>query len=162
MPQHQDTLQRLLDRAAIEDVITRYFHGIDRCDPGCVRNCFTEDICASYDGREEVKGIEPLMDSMNTFKRHKAGTVRITTHFMGNLNFCSLYENAAETETSAIAFLAMADEMGTILMRSLRYLDQLRRTSDGWRICERVHTLDWSCEMAATFANTLATRRMSR
>lgn len=162
MQRQENGLQRLMDRAAIEDVLTQYFHGIDRCDPARVRACFTVDVRASYDGREEVRGIEALMDSMKTFKRHQAGTVKITTHFMGNLNFRSLEEDTAETETCTMAFLAMADEKDTVLMRSLRYLDQLRRTSEGWKICERVHTLDWSCETTATFANRLATRRMSR
>jgi hypothetical protein len=36
-------------------------------------------------------------------------------------------------------------------MRSLRYLDRLRRTQDGWRISDRIHTLDWSCQVPATF-----------
>ena len=31
-------IQYLLDRAAIQDVIARYFQGIDRCDPERVRS----------------------------------------------------------------------------------------------------------------------------
>jgi ketosteroid isomerase-like protein len=162
MQQQPDPIQHLMDRAAIQDVLAKYFQGIDRCDPEHVRSCFTDDVVASYDGREIVRGIEPFMASMKTFKRHAAGAVNITTHFMGNLNFCSLEGDLAETEMNAIAFLAMKEEQNPLLMRSLRYLDQLRRTPDGWKISERVHTLDWSCQVPATFANTLANRRMTR
>jgi hypothetical protein len=43
-------------------------------------------------------------------------------------------------------------------MRSLRYLDRLRKTNDGWRICDRVQTLDWSCEAPATHATAMSAR----
>ena len=42
--------------------------------------------------------------------------------------------------------------------RSLRYLDRLRKTAAGWRICDRVQTLDWSGEMPATFAGAFSER----
>jgi hypothetical protein len=47
-------------------------------------------------------------------------------------------------------------------MRSLRYLDRLRRTTEGWRISDRAHTLDWSCEVPATFAVAVSARMGSR
>jgi hypothetical protein len=43
-------------------------------------------------------------------------------------------------------------------MRSLRYLDRMRRQENGWRISDRIHTLDWSCQVPANFAITLAQR----
>ena len=123
----------------------------------------TEDIQAHYDERIPVRGIKAMMASMRTFKRMEAGEMKTTTHFMGNLNFIRLENDTAETETNAIAFLVRPGQgAGQIAMRSLRYLDKLRRTDDGWRICERQHTLDWSCEMPATFAVTLAQRVMRR
>ncbi len=45
-----------------------------------------------------------------------------------------------------------------VAMRSLRYLDRLRRVEGGWRISERLHTLDWSCQLPATCAVTMAQR----
>jgi ketosteroid isomerase-like protein len=163
MAQHEIDNQHLLDRAAIHDVIARYFQGLDRCDPDMVRLCFTEDIRALYDERTPVRGIEAMMASMRTFKRMNAGEMKTTTHFMGNLNFNRLEKDIAETETNAIAFLVRPGQgAGQIAMRSLRYLDKLRRAGDGWRICERLHTLDWSCEMPATFAVTLAQRISTR
>jgi len=65
----------------------------------------------------------------------------------------------AEAETNAIAFLVEPGKGGELVaMRSLRYLDRMRRGKDGWRISDRIHTLDWSCQMPANYAITLAQR----
>ena len=57
---------------------------------------------------------------------------------------------AADTPAEAAAGLAN--------MRSLRYIDRMRRQKDGWRISDRIHTLDWSCQIPANFAIMLAQR----
>jgi len=171
MPQHRIDNQYLLDRAAIHDLHARYFQGLDRGEPDQVRRCFTEDVIAFYDrgsaarpgGQAPVRGIDALMGSLITFKKQKAGEWKVTTHFMGNLNINALEGDIAETETNAIAFLVLAGEpTDQVAMRSLRYLDRLRRTGDGWRISERAHTLDWSCQVPTTFAVTMAQRLMAR
>ena len=159
MPQHRLDTQCLLDRAAIHDVLARYFQGIDAGKPDQVRSCFTEDVQANYDGRPPVRGIDVLMDSIMAFRKQAAGEWKVTTHFMGNLNFNLLEGDVAETETNAIAFLVLTGKpTDQVTMRSLRYLDRLTRTEDGWRISERLHTLDWSCQVPPTFAATMAQR----
>lgn len=157
-------LQALIDRAAIQDVLTRYFQGIDRSSPAQVRACFTDDVQCWYDGKPPTRGIEALMGSFWAFENQKSGAWKITTHFMGNLAFNALTRDQAETETNAIAFLVLTtDGPGDkVTMRSLRYLDRLRRVTGGWQICERQHTLDWSCQVPATFATTTAMRINAR
>jgi hypothetical protein len=87
------------------------------------------------------------------------GKMKVTTHFMGNVVFKSIRGDAAETEMNALAFLVEPGEgEGLVNMRSLRYIDRMRRQNDGWRISYRVHTLDWSCQAPANFATTLAQR----
>ena len=152
-------LQYLMDRAAIRDLLARYFQGLDSCSPEQVRSCFTDDIQAHYDQRPPTRGIEELMNSLQNFNKLRAGTMRVTTHFMGNLSVTLLKGDVAETETNAVAFL-VEPEAGTdrVAMRSLRYLDRMRRQKDGWRISDRIHTLDWSCQVPTNFAITLARR----
>ena len=171
MSQHRIDTRYLLDRAAIHDLHARYFRGLDRDEPDQVRSCFTENVIANYDGRSGLRpggqaatvGIDALMDSIITFKRQKTGEWKITTHFMGNLNIDLLEGDVAETEVNAIAFLVLAgDPADQVAMRSLRYLDRIRRVEDGWRISERLHTLDWSCQVPTTFAVTMAQRQMAR
>jgi hypothetical protein len=120
MAQFADELRYLIDRAAIQDVIARYFQGIDRCDPERVRSCFTDDVQAHYDERPPTHGIEELMAGFRTFRRRQEGTMKITTHFMGNLNIGLIQGDVAETETNAIAFLV--DPADQVAMRSLRYI----------------------------------------
>ena len=55
MTQDAGEIRYLLDRAAIQDVIARYFQGIDRCDPDQVRSCFTDDVQAHYDERPPIR-----------------------------------------------------------------------------------------------------------
>jgi ketosteroid isomerase-like protein len=166
MSQDANDLRMLLDRAAIHDVLNRYYQGIDQGDAGKVRRCFTEDIVAKFDDRPLVRGLDALMDNFFVFKAQQSGDWKITTHFMGNLNFNALESDVAETETNAIAFLvlpgasAMAKEQ--VAMRSLRYLDTLRRTKEGWKICVRQHTLDWSCHVPASYAVSLGQRLTKR
>lgn len=166
MSQNTEAIQMLLDRAAIHDVLNRYYQGIDQGDADKVRRCFSEDIVAKFDDRPLVRGLNALMDNFFVFKAQQSGDWKITTHFMGNLNFNVLDGDVAETETNAIAFLvlpgasAMAKEQ--VAMRSLRYFDKLRRTTDGWKICERQHTLDWSCHVPTSYAVSLGQRLTKR
>ena len=152
-------IQYLLDRAAIQELLTRYFQGLDRSSPEQVRSCFTEDIRARYDQRTPTQGIEALIDSLQNFNKLRDGRMRITTHFMGNFSLSLLQGDVAETETNAIAFLVEPEQgVDRVAMRSLRYLDRMRRQKEGWRISDRIHTLDWSCQLPADFAATLAQR----
>ena len=163
MSQHRIDTQCLVDRAAIHDVLARYFQGIDRGKRDQVRSCFTEDVQANYDGRSPVRGIDALIDSITAFRKQEAGEWKVTTHFMGNLNINSLEGDVAETEINAIAFLVLTGEpKDQVAIRSLRYLDRLRRVEGGWRISERLHTLDWSCQVPTTFAVTMAQRMTTR
>jgi len=156
---HPGDIQYLIDRAAIQELLARYFHGLDRGSPEQVRNCFTDDVHASYDKRTPTRGIDELIGSLQNFNKLKDGRMRITTHFMGNFNLTLLEGDLAETETNAIAFLVEPGTGGDLVaMRSLRYVDRMRREKDGWRISDRIHTLDWSCQVPATFAITLAQR----
>lgn len=160
MSQQLLDIQCLLDRAAIHDVLVRYFQGIDAANPDQVRSCFTDDVRAAYDGRTFVDGIDALMGSFLAFERKASGDWKATTHFMGNLSFNLLQNDIAETEAYAFAFLVTpSTPTDKVAMRSLRYLDRLRRTKDGWRISDRIHTLDWSCEVPATFAVAMSARK---
>lgn len=159
MAQSSSEIQYLIDRAAIHDLLTHYFQGLDRGSPEQVRSCFTADVQAHYDKRTPTRGIEELMDSLQNFNKLREETMKITTHFMGNLNISRLEGDVAETETNALALLVEPGNGADLVsVRSLRYLDRMRRQASGWRISDRIHTLDWSCQVPANFAITLAQR----
>jgi hypothetical protein len=159
MARRSRDIQQIMDRAAIHDLHTRYFQGLDRGSPEQVRSCFTQDARCHYDKRTPTEGIEALMGSLQFFNRLKSGSMKITTHFMGNFNLLRLESDTAETEVNAIAFLVEPKNgVDQIAMRSLRYLDRLRHEQDGWKVSHRIHTLDWSCALPANFALELAQR----
>jgi hypothetical protein len=145
------TPEELQVRAEIRDVLMRYFHGADRGEVDVVRNCFTEDVCAQYEGRPAVRGVDALMAQIALFANLENGSCTVATHFAGNLVFGNASAEFAETENNVLACLVSATGP-TVAIRSLRYLDRLKRVNGEWKIFARIHTLDWSCELPATFA----------
>jgi len=97
LAQNPNEIQYVIDRSAIQDLLARYFQGLDRSDPVQVRGCFTDDVQAHYDQRPPTRGIDELMASLQNFNKLRAGTMRITTHFMGNFNLTLLKGDAAES-----------------------------------------------------------------
>lgn len=83
-------LEMLARRARIQDVIARYFRGIDSGSKALVRSCFTEDAQVLYDGRAPEPGIDAVIGSLRTFKRIANGEMQLTVHFMGNFNLIRL------------------------------------------------------------------------
>ena len=160
MTKPRSDTQHLLDRAAIHDVLVRYFQGIDLGNEQQVRDCFTADIQANYHGRPFVRGIDALIASIPSFAKQASGEWIVSTHFMGNLHYKFLEGDVAETENNGFAFLVLAGQPADqVAMRSLRYLDKWRRVDAQWRISERLHTLDWACQVPTTFATPLAQRK---
>jgi SnoaL-like domain len=151
MKPSESDIQYCLDRLAIEDVLNRYFQGIDRHDFGQVRSCFSEDIKAIHHNSPVIEGLDNLIPELE--KRAHANGMRVMTHFMGNINVTMIGADTALAETSALSFHVHEKESGNeIDMRSLRYLDKLKRVEGKWLICERRHTLDWNCWRSAAYA----------
>lgn len=156
-------VRSLASRAAIYDVIARYFRGIDSGSQDLVRSCFTDDVRVLYDGRKPEEGIEAAMGSLKTFKRIAKGEMQITMHFMGNFHLIELDNESALTETYAIAFMVPPKTISQqMAVRGLRYIDRLRESNGQWRIAQRQHTLDWSFEASPTSAASLAQRIMAQ
>ncbi|GAA4353698.1 hypothetical protein GCM10023165_44150 [Variovorax defluvii] len=152
-------LQALVDRAAIHDVLMRYFHAADSADKALVRTCFTDDVKARYHGRAPVEGADALIGQIALFDAFGSGACKIATHFVGNVQYKLIGTAHAETETNAFAFLVRpAQPSDQVAMRSLRYLDRWVRQAGLWKIAERIHTLDWHGEVPASAAATLAQR----
>ena len=163
MPQPRYDSQYLADAAAIRDVHERYFQAVDRADVAGVRACFAANVDATYHMRPLIRGLDAMMEAiiLPFFGKLKAGTTKVSTHFMGNFRIERLEGDVAETEAYAIAIHVLAgDAADQLSVMSMRYLDRLRRTPDGWNIVTRVQTLDWKCELPASFAMTLAQRVM--
>lgn len=136
-----------LDRAEILETVTWYFMAIDRRDFTTLRRVFTPDIEAVFEGVRVAGGIERLLafvtGASDVSLPVDVVDLQLSMHFIGN-HVATIDGDIARTETYALAHLvdrpSGAPRMRT---RGLRYVDQLVRTSDGWRIAKREHLCDW-------------------
>ena len=131
------TVQDLLDRAAIHDVLVRYAQSVDRRDATLMTACFTPDAHADYG---YFKGDPPtFIDAICTGVARYANTM----HFLGN-QLVELAGDRASVETYAVAYMRR-DDAGTSwdLVQGLRYLDDLERRAGEWHIHRRVLKVEW-------------------
>jgi hypothetical protein len=134
------TIETLLARQEIADVIYRYARGIDRLDFDLVRSCYHPD---AYDDHGMFQGgVEECIAFVRDFLPRYAAT----QHFMGNM----LIEVAAEgerarAETYAVAYhrKALADGSGKDDVFGIRYVDRFERRGGEWKIAHRVVATEW-------------------
>ncbi len=131
-------VRALADRAAIQDVVARYFTGLDRQDFDRVASCFTSDVVAEYRGRV-LEGVDALVDITRGVRRYA-----VTTHFMGNY-LVEVRGDTATAETYATDHLRiMQSGEEADMSHGLRYYDELVRKDGQWLISRRAMTSEWS------------------
>lgn len=137
------TPEELCDRAEIEDVLHRYFQGVDRRDWTRVRACFFDDAHNDYTPFYQG-GIDDFMRFLadpNGF-----GLFDRTFHFAGN-RLIDLAGDTADAETYAMAQHTSAADAGAstrnFLTVWLRYLDRFERRDGRWAIADRRIEVDW-------------------
>jgi hypothetical protein len=140
-------LQWLADRAAIEEVLVRYFHAVDHGSLAELESCFTADVHATYDGRVVGASRDELLEFFRGRRpnptKSEFANLRHRMHFVSNITM-SVQAEAACTETYAIAYLVDQPDELRLRTRALRYYDDLRWENGAWRICRRRHVVEWS------------------
>jgi hypothetical protein len=129
-------VRELLDRAAIRDVLMRYAQGVDRADLEQVASCFTPD--ADYQGSLAQGTIGNALPALRAARARFESTM----HFMGN-QLIQLRGDEALCETYAVAYHRLKAEPERALVVGIRYLDDLVRQGNVWRIRKRVAKLEW-------------------
>jgi len=136
-------LLKLLDQAAIRDVIGQYFYSLDRRDFAALTACFTSDAHGEYDGGKTIHvGREAIIEALRGITQFK-----FSNHMIGSM-MIEVDGDRAKADTYGVAFLVIDDGegKGRILVRGLRYLDGLVKRLEGWRISHRVHIPIWQYE----------------
>ena len=148
-----DTIQRLADRCAIQDVLLRYARGVDRRDWELVRAAFHKD---GTDHHGEFKGVR---DDFITWVSERHAQVAMSTHFLGNCLIEFASNELAVVETNFIAMLTLGAEAthhrqmlvdgdGQGQADSLdvdvlgRYVDRFEKRAGDWRIAQRSVVFD--------------------
>ncbi|HEV8298462.1 MAG TPA: nuclear transport factor 2 family protein [Acidimicrobiales bacterium] len=135
------------DRWGVLDTVTRYFTAIDRRDFELLRDVFTPDVEAVYEGVSVAGGIDRLLAFVTGVSDIRLPVdvidLQLSMHFVGN-HVAAIEGDTARCETYALAHLVDRPAGGTRMRtRGLRYQDELVRTPGGWRIAAREHICDW-------------------
>jgi len=137
----ESSLQELLDKQAIRDVLSRYCRGLDRMDKTMADAVWWEGGTAFYDGIFEGTGhgfIEWVWEAHAAMERH--------SHQITNV----LVELDGETATSeayvTVVLWTQPDAKGKQLelIGRGRYLDRWSKREGVWAIDHRTHLLDMS------------------
>jgi hypothetical protein len=135
------TLDDLLSRQEIADVLVRYARGIDRLDWDLVRDCYHPD---AYDDHGGIAGtVDDFIAGGQKYLQRFAATM----HFLGNMliEVDEVNGDLARAETYAVAYHRVedADGGGKDDIFGIRYVDRFERRHDRWRIAHRVVANEW-------------------
>jgi SnoaL-like domain len=121
-------IQLLKDKAEIREVLDLYWFGEDRLDPDTVATAFTRD--AEYGG---LQGHEEILGAMEGLRAHDT-----MQHCFASSRI-EVDGYLARADTMAVGFNVGLDDQDqqVCLVRGLRYIDDLVRTGNGWKIRRR-------------------------
>lgn len=123
-------LQRLEDRAAIEDLVVRYFLAADGDDLDGVEASFTESATFSSSGEINASGRGQIVEFIRVARQHMGLTVH-TPHY-SHVTFDG--DNNATGLVGAHLELVLA---GTGVCGAVRYVDRYERVGGHWLIGAR-------------------------
>ena len=139
-----DLLHRVAARLDIAELLARYCRGIDRCDADELDRVFADDASLDYGSGAQGKAATcaGLLVAV--------GAMRLTQHAIGNI-IIEFEGSRARAETYCVA-LHILGEPGSETEMTVggRYLDTLEERPEGWRIVERLYTMDWNRQGPAT------------
>jgi 3-phenylpropionate/cinnamic acid dioxygenase small subunit len=140
--------QVLEDRVAINDLIIRYAEAVDNHDGGALASCFTDDAGATFAGIPVPgRGGAAIVAFLASLPGGAAGTAEPmkTSHLFTNV-VINLDGDQAEARSRAAVY-SVRGTPGQVRVRGISYQDRMRRTPDGWRIANRVHSVAWEGAM---------------
>ena len=139
-----DHLQQLVDQHEIEQLMFRYATGIDTADYDLVDTVFTDDGEIDYAGIGGPKG--RWRGDVREWSEVSLAAFPVRKHYLTNVVVTYAADRATATSVtywrSPMGF-ARGDGSIHLFESGGRYLDELVRTDDGWRIAVRVTAQDW-------------------
>jgi ketosteroid isomerase-like protein len=141
------SLEEAGDRLAIRELFDRYAHCADRRDAKGQMALFTDDThfvvymdAKSAMPTQELHGRDALAPVFENLNQYAA-----TTHFNGQSTVV-VEGNQASGESYTIAHHVTVenDHRRTLMMASIRYLDQFVKLDGTWYFAERKLLVDWT------------------
>ena len=136
------SLQQLSDRLEIQDLITDYADIIDQKNFDDLQHIFTEDAFIDYSVFGGAKGTRT---EIIQFLHQVMGAFPNTQHMTANLQVKLLSETTATGKVMCFnpQELDLGDNKSTYML-GLWYVDEYRKTEQGWRISKRVEERSWT------------------
>ncbi len=126
------------DRAEIIRVLDAYATALDRRDWDLLRNVFTTNAAVDF-GEGRTSDVREVVDTIHGF----LGGCGPTQHLQGNYRV-DIDGDRASSRCYIRAFhLGGNLHAGKTYEMAGEYIDELRRTADGWRISERSFAIFW-------------------
>ncbi|MBI1182228.1 MAG: nuclear transport factor 2 family protein [Alphaproteobacteria bacterium] len=137
--------QRALDHIDIYTCMSRYCHGVDRCDLEVLKSAFWPDGSCNYSDQD--------LDAMTWAENCVAGISQMerTLHTIGN-HLIEVDGDKATGETYCLAYHLLKNEKGelTDMLVGGRYLDHFEKRGGEWRIKSRYYVMDWNHNIPST------------
>jgi ketosteroid isomerase-like protein len=147
-------IQRLEDRAALDDLVVRYFLAADGDDLAGVGASFTEDATFASSGQLSASGRQAIVDFIASARAHMGLTVHTPNY--------ALYTFADPDHASGLVGAHLELVLaGESLFGAVRYQDDYVRAEQGWRILRRdmrvIHIAPWN-EVGEAMCSALPVR----
>ena len=139
------SLRAFVEKAAVREVLENYFHGLDAREEDRLAACFTDDAVATHHSGSDT---EFTLTGGAAIARYFCGLLRTftaTNHTFSN----SVIRVTGDTATGDTFAIAHVISDNRVRVRGIKYLDELARVSQQWRICKRTHIQLWQYEAAA-------------
>ena len=129
------SLQELSDRIEIQDLLVRYAHAVDTREWKLFAELFTEDAVVDYTAFGGPRG---TVQEVTAFLSSVLPMFSATQHLIAN-SAVTLDGDRATARTMCHNPMALPGEEGEagLLLCGLWYVDELVRTSDGWKLRRR-------------------------
>ena len=127
------TLEQMLDEKAIVDLTIAYAWALDGNDYERLRDVFVPEAFAMLG--KECHGIDEIIARVDAALTDLDQSQHIVSNHQVEVD--------GDSATCRCYFQAQHTYGGANFIVAGRYLDELRRTADGWRIVHRVLKPDW-------------------
>jgi hypothetical protein len=138
------TVEELIAKQEIRDLVGRYMRGLDRLDRELLRSVFHDDATTDYGFFQG--GPDAFVEmAYHALKEHKANH-----HLIGQTNI-DIEQDVAFGEIYFQAFhRIVVDNQERDLFISGRYVDRYEKRNGEWKIINRLEVNDWARDDPAT------------
>ena len=138
---YANTVETMLARQDIHDVMMRYARGIDRGDLALLRSCYWDDAIEVHGPAYNGPAIPYLEGAAKRMQQNKP----VMQHFIGNVHIEFEGADVAWVESYILTFARFAkDGEPWDTLTGARSFDKFARRGGEWRILHRRAVFDWN------------------